>query len=310
MANSICICGTGLNNTGLPLCLRLPKVIKKIIFVQLQSNAGVLNKIDPATTLNKAWVTALLNNADKYLRFFPTPEIKNIETPKDDAVFEKYNDDSSNFIRESIRKFTGLLPVTPPQYKSALESVRCNNNTGVYFIDVEGNVIGLTNYADGYLYPIPINAQSIYAKVGLADDKATTGMTLSFEFPASVDDAALWMISGSAFTDFNMNSISGLMDAKGIVSGISTTGFTLKLSVRSSAADQPIPIQGLIAANFTLAKILPSAAAVTITSVTETAPGTYVFVMPTQTTGWTLAVTPTLAGFDFSTVPALPILIP
>lgn len=307
MANQICICGNGLSNTGLSLCLRLPKVIKKAIFVQLQSNAGVLTKVDPATVLNKAWMTALINNVDKSLRFFPTVEIKNVTTDKADAVFEKYDDDSSNFVRESVRTFKGLIPVCPPSYKAKLESVRCNNNTGVYFVDIDGNLIGLSNNVDGSLYPIPVNAQSIYAGVALGTDKSTTGIMLSFEFPASTDDASIWLISSAAFTDFNLNFISGLLDATGVASGITATGFTMKLSVRSSAADQPIPVQGLLLSNFVLKN---GGTTVTPTSVTETAPGTYVFVMPSQTSASILSLTPTLAGFDFSTVALVPILIP
>ncbi len=310
MANEICKCGDGLSNTGLPLCTKLQKVIKKIVFVQLTANDGTLNKIDPATTLNKAWVDALLNHTDTSKRWYPTPEMKNITSEKDDADYETYEDDSMYFIKEKPRKFTGLFPATYAQYKSKLEAVRCVNNTGVYMIDVEGNIIGLTNGSDGYLYPMPISAQSLYAKVNMASDKTTASVALSFEFLSTMQDGLMRMVTGSAFTDFSPLSISGLYDGYGVVSGVTTTGFTLKLTGPSSALDQPNYVQGLLAANFALKEVTPTPGTIVITSVTETSKGTYVFVIPAQTTGDKLSVTPTLTGFDFSTVPSVAITIP
>jgi hypothetical protein len=310
MSNQLCKCGDGLSNTGFPNCIKTPRVIKKAIFVQLTANDGTLNKVDPATMTSLSAYTALINNADKSKRWFPTPELKNITTPKDDPIYEKFDDDSSVFIRESIRKFTALLPNAPAQFKDRFESIRCVNNTGVYFVDVEGNLVGLTNGSDDYLYPFPVNAQSAYGKYELATDKTSTQMTLMFEFPSTVRDGLIRLIAATTFTDFTMVSLSGLQDVTGKVSSPSTTGFTLKLNVESAEVGNPVPVQGLIASNFVLAKKSPTPGAITITSVTETVPGTYVFVIPTQTSGDQLKVTPTLAGFDFSTVPALAITIP
>lgn len=307
MANEICLCNNGIGNTGLPLCEQLQKVIKKVIFTQLASNAGVLNYIDPSITLNSAWVTALLNNSDKSKRIFPTPEIKNIETPKADPVFEKYNDDSSNFVRESVRKFQGLLPSTPPLYKAKLETVRCNNNTGVYLIDIDGNWIGLKNGTDGFLYPIPINAQSVIGKSIWGDDKSTTSIMLEFEFPAYMQDADIRMISGAAFPDFSPLSISGLLDANIAFSAIGAGTVTATITTPSPAMDAPIAVQGLLSANFisattsTASKIrdTTSSADVSITTVTETSPGIYLFTY-TLAAAKVVKVFATLPGFDFA----------
>lgn len=307
---ALCKCGDGLQNTGFPNCIKTPKVIKKAIFVQLQANDGTLNKVDPATMTTLSSFTALINHADKTKRWYPTPELKNITTPKDDAIYEKYEDDTSTFIRESVRKFSALLPNAPAQFKERFESIRCVNNTGVYLVDVEGNLVGLTNDSDGYLYPFPVNAQSAYAKYDLGTDKASTQMMLMFEFPSTMRDGLLRLIAATTFTDFSMISLNGLQDAKGVISGISTTGFTLKLGVESAEVGKTVPIQGLLIGGFALAEVSPTPGAITPTSVTETVAGTYVFVTPAQTSGDLLKVTPTLSGYDFSTVPLLPILIP
>lgn len=309
MANEICECNNGLGNTALPLCETIQKVIKKIIFVPLASNAGVLNKVDPAGTLNLAYANALLNNADKSLRWYPTPEIKNIDTPKSDPVFEKYEDDSSNFVREGVRKFTGLLPLCPPLYKAKLESIRCNNATGVFLVDIEGNLIGIKKGTDGYLYPMPINAQSVVGKVILGNDKATTSIMLEFEFPASMEDASIRMITGDSFTDWSPLNINGLLDANVAfsASGISSTVITATITTPSPALDAPIAVQGLVVANFvssvtgTASKIRNTSdgADVTLASAVESSAGVYVLTF-TSTVTKNMVLFASLAGYDFA----------
>jgi hypothetical protein len=91
---------------------------------------------------------------------------------------------------------------------------------------------------------------------------------------------------------------------------ISDLGFTLKLGVESAEVGKTIPVQGLLIGGFVLKEVTPTPSTITITSVTETAPGTYVFVIPTQTSADLLSVTPTKNGYDFSTVPSVAITIP
>lgn len=310
MANQLCVCGDGMSNTGFPNCIKTPQVIKKAIFVQLVANDGTLNKVDPAAMKTLSSFTALINQEDTSKRWYPTPELKNITTPKDDAVFEKYEDDTSNFIRESVRKFSALLPNAPAKFKDTFESIRCVGNIGVYFVDVQGNLVGLTNGSDDYLYPIPVSAQSAYAKYELATDKTTAQLMLNFEFPSTMRDGLIRLIAATNFTDFTMISLSGLQDAIGKVSGVTTTGFTLKLGVESAEVGKLVPVQGILIGGFVLKELSPTPSTITITSVTETAPGTYVFVIPTQTSLDLLSVKPTLSGYDFATVPAVPISIP
>ena len=307
MANQLCVCNNGLSNTALPNCVPLQQVIKKVIFVQLASNAGTLTSIDPGTTLNKAWMTALLNNADKSLRFFPTPEIKNVDTPKDAPVFQKFKDDSSLKVRESVRKFKGTIPACPPSYKANLESVNCNNNTGVYLVDIAGNLIGLTNNSDSKLYPIPINAQSLVANVIMGNDDSVSSIDLEFEFPAFIQDASLRMITANAFPDFTPLTISGLLNVNAsLVGAVTDTQFVVKLTTPSPSLDAPIAVQGMTAANFvssstaTASKVYDSTdAADKSVTVVESPAGTYT-VSYTSITGKTLVPAMSANGYDFS----------
>ncbi len=303
---------------ALPLCLRVQKVIRKIVFVQLQSNAGVLNSVDPSTTLNQAWLTALINNTDKSLRWFPTPTIMNIDTPKDAPVFEKYKSDESNFVRESVRKFKGLIPNCPPMFKGKVESVRCNNNTGVYLIDIEGNLIGLNAGNDNLLYPIPINAQSLVGNVVFANDDNTTAIDLNFEFPAKIQDAQFYMIDGNSFPDFDMTAITGLLDIKAaIVGSVTDTSFQVQLTTPSPDLAGPIPVQGALTANF----VGHTGTAGKIYNITDTADDTVTVVESTVTPGLytgsyssivakTLQLAIKYPGFDASALGNGPIVTP
>lgn len=305
--STICKCNDGISNTGLPLCTVLEKVIKKVVFVQLQANDGTLNYIDPSTTLDSAWLTAKLNNSDKSKRFFPTPEIKNIDTPKDAPVFEKYKDDSSYFVRESVRKFKGLIPSCPPMYKSQLESLRCNLNVGCYLIDLEGNWRGITNEADGFLYPFPLAAQSVIANVVNANDDNTQQIDFEFEFPASLKDGNMRMISSNGFSGFTNSSITGLLVANyALVGSVTATSFVVDITTPSPALDQPIACQGWVAADFVSASTATTSKIWDVTDSTDkaitvaesaTKAGRYT-VTYTSISGKTLTLAAKKNGFD------------
>lgn len=318
MSNQICACNVGINNLALPDCVDVQKVIKKIIFVNLNSNAGTANKIDPSNSNIQSWMTALLNNTDLSLRFFPTPELKNITTDKDDPEYEKFEDGSSIYIREGIRTFKAILPNCPPMLKKKFESIRCNQ-VGAYLIDIEGNVIGRTQNGDAYLYPLPVNAQSMNAKSMWATDKTATNLAISFEFPTSLYDGDIRMISSANFSDFNMLAISGLLDVTATVSAKTTTGFTLTLVTPSSTLDVPVAVQGLVASNFvgyvsgTTSKIYDSTTSADKTvTVTEGNPGVYAVAFSAASSADVLKIKISKNGYDWSGVNPTnnPIVIP
>jgi len=318
MSNLLCKCGTGMFNTGIANCSPTGKPIKKIIFVNLAQSSGTLNYINPGTTLNKAWFTALLNNPDTSQRFYLTPEFKNVDTPKSDPTFETYDDQSKFFIVEGYRMFNGVLADCPPLYKTYLESVRCNNGMGVYFIDTQNNVIGLTNNSDNYLYPIPFDSQSMVAKAVMGNYKQTTQLAVEFGIPTFVDDGSIRMISGNAFPDFLPLAQSGLQTVNATLVNVTDTTLTVNLTVTGAALDQPVPVLGMAAANFvsysggTTSKIWNStdSAAETVTVATNPAvPGQYILTFA-SISGKTLILAALMNGYDFSNLPSLVIATP
>ena len=307
MANELCECATGLSNTGLPLCEQIFKVAKKVIFVSA-SSGGVLMSVDPTSTLNKAWIDALLNNSTKTLRWYPTPELKNVDMPKGDPMMESFEDKSSIFISEDVRKFTAIIPECPPRYKAVLESVRCNSDTMIYIVDKNDNLIGLTNGIDNLLYPMPINVQSMVGKVVMGTDKATTQMLVGFEFPTTLQDSKIRMISGDNFTDFSMQSISGLRDVNARFFNISTTQIVVDLTVKVSDLSAPVKVEGLVITDF-ISNVggatsrcynFTTSTNITITSVTEDVPGIYILAFAAQTSDDEVIVNVKSNGYDFT----------
>ncbi len=308
MSNTICACQTGMQNSGLPICVQTQKVLKKFIFVNLQTAAGVNNFLDPSTTLNAAAMTALINNADTSIRYYVTPEIKNVTADKEDPVYEKFKDGSSFFIREGVRTFKGVFPDCPPLYKGVLESMRCNSNLGFYGIDIQGNIFGLTNGTDGKLYPIPVNVQSVVAKVMLGTDDTTQQIDFSYEIPSWVLDSNFRMIGRNSFVDYNPVTLNGLLSVYFSLVSITDTVLTVNIYLQSPDLGALVPLQGLVTANFissntaATGKIydVTDAADKTITAAAVAGtPGQYTLTYSTIAAK-TLTLDASLSGYDFS----------
>lgn len=307
MSNQLCACDYGLGNLGKPNCDKVFAAAKKFIFVPQFSNAGVENSVDSTATLNNAWVSALVNNADKSVRFFFSPEVKNVDMPKDAPVMESFEDGSNNFIAEAVRKVTGILPECPPRWKANFERIRCNANTCVYIVDLFGNLVGCQKNNDGKLYPIPLNAKSAYAGVVMAKDGSSQQIGIQFEIPRNFDDSTICMISANAFTDFNMLNIGGLIDANIAFSNIASGAVTATITTPGADLYEAIPVEGLVIADFVssvtgaTSKIRDTTAGadVTITSVTESAPGVYDLVY-TLAASKVVVVFADMAGVDFA----------
>ena len=106
---SLCSCAVSLQNTGSPSCAPIMGVAANFILVPLIANDGTFNYIDPTATLNDAYFTALINEADESKRWYPTGKLKNVTTDRADPILETFEDGSSVFIRDGIRNFTAMI---------------------------------------------------------------------------------------------------------------------------------------------------------------------------------------------------------
>jgi hypothetical protein len=302
---STCKCNLSLGNTGQPNCEPVANATKKIIVVPYFDSLGNINSIDTTATLNKAFFDALTNQVDGSKRWFPLPQIKNVTDEKGDSVFETFEDATMSFIREGVRTFKGIMPKQTPTFLGKIKNYRCSE-VGVFLVDKDGNLIGSSIVA-GKMNPIRIDAATWNAVLVKGTDTTIQKIMLGFQFHLDELDENLNMILSSEI-GISVISLTGLLDVYATATGISTTGFTAKLTTDYGSPITPIKVKGLIITDFALFNVSTSAA-ITITSVVENA-GVYTFVFPAQASGNILRLTPTKAGFDFSNVVTTVIAVP
>lgn len=285
MALEICVCGTGGGNLGTPSCFPIFDVTKQVILVEFNKADGSVNGIDLSTltsgVLDQAFLDARVKDVDPRLRWYPTPEVKNIEDIRADDITEEFEDGTSVFIQEGPRAFNGVIVKGDPVLVGNLKKWRCLR-IGAYFIDKSGNLIGKQD-RPGFLDPILLQDESFSAGLVKGTDTTKQKARVSFIVSSLEDDANLNMVESSNITA-NLLGVSGLIDVNATaVTAISTAGFTVQLDTNFGGVTSLIPAQGMVLADFQANELTPTPGAEPIASVTEsiTTPGEYAFVWTT-----------------------------
>ena len=116
-------------------------------------------------------------------------------------------------------------------------------------------------------------------------------------------DLRVLPVSELDFDPLTESTFRGQVNVEAAYSSIGTTGFTATLKDWFGC-----PIKGLVAGDFTLAT--SAGGSITITSVTESSDGVYVFVIPTQSGGTKLKLSGSKNGLNFGPVEKSLISIP
>lgn len=307
-----CTCTSGLSNTG-TACSPLMAVQKKLIVVPYFKSDGTQNSILFSATLNDAYFSALINQSDPSQRWYPLPEMKNINDDRAEPIMETFEDQSMVQVQEGVRKFDGLLIQQAPYLLNAIKTMKCID-IGIYVVDKDGNLIGSlgNNQVDcdpTFLYPIRIDQNSLYGLLEKTTDKKTTKIKMGFQFHVDEDDANLRLITAAELNS-NVAILSGLLNVCSDNFNMSHTSFSTTLKIEGYGTPiNPILQKGLLITDFALQN-LSSNSPVTITSSTESPVGTYNLTFSHQATGNILQVTPTKTGRDFTDVIANHIQIP
>lgn len=301
--STLCSCTSTYNNTGLPNCIgELIKDSQKLIMVSRYTNAGVLNKISLPATLSSAYFSALVNNVDRSVRWYPLPKHVNAEISKEASVFESFTDGSKQFIHEGVSNFKCVYAGKQPSFLSILKGGRCTD-MAVYIVDKNGALVGLSNGEADVLYPFALNKNTTDAIYKWAT--ATTGSNVEymFEFDTNQKDEEIIKIDSADMVTVNLLNLDGLIDAKVKYTSTGQTSMVVKLFAVGGSVATPVAIQGLLAANFALYNVTTSAAVVVLTAVESTVtPGTYTLTYASQTVGNVIRLTPTYAKYDFTGV--------
>ena len=307
-----CNCNAGLSNTGTG-CTPFWNVAVKMIVVPYYDQDGNQNKITLSDTLNAAYFTALLNQADTSLRWLPLPSMLNVEDTRAESLMETFENGSMMMVQQGARSFKAIIAGrdATPQLLGNLETFRCVP-FGVYGVDKQGNLIGSIGTQDlsdiTELYPIRIDENSWDPTFVKPTDKTVQKINLGFYFHMDEQDSALRMIEASEIGT-NLLTIKGLIDVFPVYTNISQTSFTVDLRTYYGTLLNPVRVEGLVITDFTLYNVTDTAS-VNISTCTETSDGVYTITYTSQTAGDELKLTPTLNGYDFSQVVANHIDIP
>lgn len=182
----------------------------------------------------------------------------------------------------------------------------------LYANDGTRNGIALNDDETAFLYPIPVDQESVYAKLVFNNAKDTVqGNMVNFDFAVDFRDSTLSMIPCSSFPDWQPTMIRGLVDVCPVFSSIEQTEFVVQVQTNDGNAVNPTLAQGWVVGDFTLRNTTTSLN-VTITSVTEspTVAGQYTIVYPSQSLGDEMLLTATKTGYDTTCFAATPFAIP
>lgn len=207
--SEICKCGDGIINSGLPTSCSFGRT-QKLIFVQKIANDGTENRVTSGNLGDANFVTERLNDTDKSKRWYPSDLIYSVVEERADPVTETI-DNINRIVEKGQRTFTGLFTdkgSSNPTYLKFLNSLGCQS-VGYYAVDGAGNLIGIED--GGYLYPFPIQDNTLFTKYIPATAAAVGKNQISFTLSNLMKDQDISYATGTSFTP-NLLKVTGLID--------------------------------------------------------------------------------------------------
>jgi hypothetical protein len=282
------------------------EVVEKFIEVSYFKEDGTINEIDLTDTFNLAYFTALVNNADETLRWYPLPFVKNMVDERADSDFETFDDKTKIERQVGIRSVKTMITTlgnnagaVSPQMVGKINDKKCKVS-GLFGITKSKQLVGeMIN--TGYLAPIRIDNGSISARLIKTGSGATTQkIDLAFDWHLDVQDERLRTLEADEMsTDISL--LNGLLDVTSTYSAIGQTSFKATLKTQYGSFLNPILVEGLVAGDMALYNVTDSAS-VTITSIAESPDGTYQINFASQTVADVLRLTITKDGYNFAAV--------
>ena len=305
MNTNICKCSLGKQNTQGNSCPDLMQIAKRLIIVPKFKADGTVNEFANIAAVTKTALQAKFDAAEIDDRWFPLSELKNVEDLRGDTVFEEFTDRSKVKVDENKRNFVGHIINQGSILFDKIKAWGCQE-FGVYIIDKNSNFVYNTDSTLIKVQPIAVDANSWDIKLVKATDTEVEKIMISFDFAQNMRDENLRYLAAEDldFDGLDTGDVYALYDVNGVVSAISTTGFTMTLTT-----DYGLPVKNLLITDFAVYNTT-TAAAVTIVTMTETADGVYAFTFTAQTQSDVLQLTPTKSRYDFADVVSIAITIP
>jgi len=306
MSTTSCI--TAQKNLGIPNCLIVADVTKRLMFVNYYKEDGTVNGIDlstlPAGVLTPTVWDALINNLSAADRFYLTPQLNLVTDVREDRVMQDVGGGVSLPVRQGARNFEASVFLADPTWLGNMQGWE-GKIVGVFNIDKSGNIIG-NGATDGYLYPRMIQRNSISSDLIPGGDDTLQSVKLKFQISELEKDKNIGMISNAMITADVANSLPLVDVVSDETDNITTTGFDVQLRTEYNGLTDKIQAEGLEASDFYVYNETQSS--VVTPTITENVGDTlnYTFAFSAQVAGDVLRVqnkiTGTLSkGYDIET---------
>jgi len=272
--NDACLCGTGMNNTGLVTCIKGFKKTTGMLIVPILANDGTRNSIDLSTAIN---MDAKVKNLDPSKRFYPVNDLKDVELPTAESRFETAKDGSKFKLADGIKSFKATIYEAGSMFASKLQGVSCEKY-GVYLYDIDGNLRGIKD--GNLLYPVEIGGwDAIFMD---STDDNVSKIQVQFDFDILLKISRYWILS-STDLGVNPNTLLGLVDANltEVSSGATSTVLTISSDYGSGLT--ALPIVGLVTADFSAFNDTDASAVTLTVAESTTVDGEYTLTYTSQT---------------------------
>ena len=302
-----CDCNVTLSNTGTPGCMPIQDVAKRLILVPMVDASNSPNRLTVATLYDNAAIQAFINEADDKKRFYPLPEMENVTNERGDPISEDFPSGKNVKIRDGVKTFAGQMLSLSGDYAKQIIGFGCSN-MGAYIVDAQGNLIGDGSDPD-YLAPLSLDQETWDVRTMDTTDTTIAKIQLGFQWSISVKDSDVRMLLASDFaTGVDWLSYNGLVDISGVVSSVTSAGFSMKITNGFGSLKSPAVVTGLTSFVVIDEATPGSPLSPTITESTSI-PGLYVFSGLTLTSGpeYQCSLGAAVLGFDDSKLEAVEI---
>lgn len=303
----VCSCNLTHGNMGLPGTNCIADQITMAFLMPYFAADGTVNKLDLTVDWDATFFSDMVNDTDPYSRLYPLGrKLESVSYVRADATYKEYESGTKVFTQDGTRSFTGVIPKAPFGLLKPIESHRCSD-MGVFFITKNGQFLG--NMSEwGYLKPFRLANETLHSTGKFATDRDPQEIMIRFDIHDSESDSDIGGVEiGEMETD--PRTLRGLMDAYGVVTGVTTTALVATIFTLYGTAKNRVMVTGLVKDDFTLTNLTDDAE-ITITSTTEAPDGVYTFVIPTQTSADQLKLEFTKAGYDSTPLSKVDIDVP
>lgn len=291
-------CGN-FKETGTNTCANILRIADRLAFFPEYGSTGAKNEIATKAAVTKAALVTLIEKTNHLDQLYVLPRMDNVSDERGDVEYYEWESGKKTEIRDGIRAFVGAIEGNDTDMLGRLKSFK-NMNFGFFEWDKDANFVYNLGSDLIKVEPIMVNGTSFSVKLVRATYSDAPMIMVQFDVRDDMKDENIRWIKKSAL-DFNglTDDIYGLDPSRMTEVSIPiVTASTVNLYT-----SYDVPIEGAIAASFTMYNNT-TAAAVVVTGIVESVsiPGQYVLSYASQSSSDILVVTYKATNYAQSTL--------